>query len=146
MGGVVASPYGGWYHATKFGLEGLSSALRQELSPFGVNVVVVRPEAIRSGWRAIAGTTLLENSGDGPYAPAARAMHAKYMSAQFEKMLADPMAVAKLVERIIAAKRPKSVYLVPFMARVTLTLVTLMGSDRLRDAFVRKFIGLPRTM
>jgi hypothetical protein len=73
-------------------------------------------------------------------------MHDKYMSAGFDKMLADPAVVAKLVARIIATKRPKSVYLVPFMATVTLTLVTLMGSDRLRDAFVRKFIGLPRTL
>jgi NAD(P)-dependent dehydrogenase (short-subunit alcohol dehydrogenase family) len=146
VGGVIASPYGGWYHATKFALEGLSASLRQELNPFGVDVVVIRPEAIRSGWRAIAGATLIENSGDGPYKVAARAMHDKYMSAGFEKMLADPAVVAKLVARIIATKRPKSVYLVPFMAKVTLTLVTLMGSDRLRDAFVRKFIGLPRTL
>ncbi len=74
---------------------GLSSAsLRQELNPFGVNVVIVRPEGIKTGWRAIAGATLLANSGDGPYAVAARAMHAKYMSAQFDKMVADPNVVA----------------------------------------------------
>lgn len=33
IGGVAASPYGGWYHATKFALEGYSASLRQELSP-----------------------------------------------------------------------------------------------------------------
>jgi NADP-dependent 3-hydroxy acid dehydrogenase YdfG len=33
VGGVIASPYGGWYHATKFALEGLSASLRQEAEP-----------------------------------------------------------------------------------------------------------------
>ncbi len=146
VGGVVASPYGAWYHATKFALEGFSASLRQELSPFGVDVVIVRPEAIKTGWRAIAGATLLENSGDGPYAKATRAMHAKYMSAQFDKMVADPNVVADVVERILSAKRPRSVYMVPRMANVLLTMTALMGTDRVRDAFVRRFIGLPKTM
>jgi short-subunit dehydrogenase len=146
VGGVVASPYGAWYHATKFAFEGFSAALRQELSPFGVHVVIVRPEAIKTGWRAIAGETLLANSGDGPYAKATRAMHAKYMSAQFDKMVADPNLVADVIERILSAKQPKSVYMVPRMANVLLAMTSLMGSDRVRDAFVRKFIGLPKTM
>jgi short-subunit dehydrogenase len=146
VGGVIASPYGAWYHATKFAFEGLSASLRQELSPFGVDVVVVRPEAIKTGWRAIAGATLLKNSGEGPYAKATQAMHAKYMSPQFDKMVADPNIVADVIERILSAKRPKSVYMVPRMANVLLTMTALMGSDRIRDAFVRKFIGLPKTM
>jgi short-subunit dehydrogenase len=146
VGGVIASPYSAWYHATKFAIEGFSASLRQELSPFGVDVVVVRPEAIKTGWRAIAGATLLANSGDGPYAKATRAMHAKYMSPQFDKMVADPNIVADVIERILSAKRPKSVYMVPWMANVLLTTTALMGSDRVRDAFVRKFIGLPKTM
>jgi short-subunit dehydrogenase len=33
IGGIGAYPYGGWYHATKFALEGLSSSLRRELNP-----------------------------------------------------------------------------------------------------------------
>jgi short-subunit dehydrogenase len=146
VGGVIASPYGAWYHATKFAFEGFSAALRQELSPFGVYVVIVRPEAIKTGWRAIAGSTLLANSGDGPYAKATRAMHAKYMSAQFEKAVADPIVVANVVQQTLSSERKKSVYMVPRMASVLLTMTALMGSDRIRDAFVRKFIGLPKSM
>lgn len=146
VGGVIASPYGAWYHATKFAFEGFSASLRQELSPFGINVVIVRPEAIKTGWRAIAGSTLLANSGEGPYAKATRAMHAKYMSPQFDRAVADPDVVADVIDRILSAKRPKSVYMVPWMANMLLTITALMGSDRIRDAFVRKFIGLPKTM
>ena len=61
-------------------------------------------------------------------------------------MVADPNVVADVVERILSAKRPKSVYMVPRMANVLLTMTALMGTDRVRDAFVRKFIGLPKTM
>lgn len=146
VGGVIASPYGAWYHATKFAFEGFSASLRQELSSFGIDVVIVRPEAIKTGWRAIAGSTLLANSGEGPYAKATQAMHTKYMSPQFDRAVADPNVVADVIDRILSAKRPKPVYMVPRMANVLLTITALMGNDRIRDAFVRKFIGLPKTM
>jgi len=146
VGGVVALPYGGWYHATKFALEAVSATLRQELSPFGVDVVIVRPEAIRTGWRAMVGETLMANSGNGPYAKATRAANAKFMAPEFEKSLSDPKVVADVVDTILAAKQPKTVYLVPFMAKVLLTMTALMGSDRNRDAFVRWFVGLPKKM
>ena len=43
VGGKIASPLGGWYHASKFALEALSDAMRLEVKPFGVNVVVIQP-------------------------------------------------------------------------------------------------------
>jgi short-subunit dehydrogenase len=146
VGGVVASPYGAWYHATKFALEGFSASLRQELSPFGVDVVIIRPDAIRTGWRAIAGETLLAHSGEGPYAQATQTAYAKIMSPQFEKHLSDPSVIADVVDNILSTKRPNPVYTVPKMAKVLLTVAALMGSDRNRDAFVRWFFGLPKTM
>jgi short-subunit dehydrogenase len=146
VGGVVASPYGAWYHATKFAFEGFSASLRQELSPFGVDVVIIRPDAIRTGWRAIAGETLLAYSGEGPYTKATQTAYAKITSPQFEKHLSDPSVVADVVDKILSAKRPKPVYMVPQMAKVLLTVAALMGSDRNRDAFVRWFFGLPKTM
>jgi short-subunit dehydrogenase len=146
VGGVVSSPYGAWYHATKFAFEGFSASLRQELSPFGVNVVIVRPDAIRTGWRAIAGETLLAHSGEGPYAKATQTAYAKIMSPEFEKRLSDPSVVADVVDGILSAKRPKPVYMVPRMAKVLLTVTALLGSDRNRDAFLRWFFGLPKTM
>jgi short-subunit dehydrogenase len=146
VAGVVASPYGAWYHATKFAFEGFSASLRQELSPFGVDVVIIRPDAIRTGWRAIAGETLLAHSGGGPYAKATQTAHAKIMSPEFEKRLSDPNVVADVVDKILSAKRPNPVYMVPWMAKVLLIVSALMGSDRTRDAFVRWFFGLPKTM
>lgn len=46
IGGKAAMGGYGPYASTKFALEGLSDALRRELQPFGVNVVVVLPGGV----------------------------------------------------------------------------------------------------
>ena len=72
MGGVMREPFGAWYHATKFALEGLSDSLRVELRPLGIDVVVIQPGVIRTEWSGIAREGLLRHSGEGAYAPWAR--------------------------------------------------------------------------
>lgn len=59
IGGKMWEPFGSWYHATKFALEGLSDCLRMELKPFGIDVIVVEPGAIRTEWGGIAHESLL---------------------------------------------------------------------------------------
>ena len=146
VGGVAASPYGGWYHASKFAVEGFSSSLRQELFPFGVDVVIVRPGAIRSGWREVAGESLIRNSGNGPYAKAVQSMYSKFMSPGFEKMVTGPNAIAKVVGEAVTSPKPKAVYTAPRLARNIIRINKLLGSERLRDAFGRRFLGLPTRM
>jgi short-subunit dehydrogenase len=146
VGGVAASPYGGWYHASKFAVEGLSSSLRQELYPFGVNVITIRPGAIRSGWRDVAGESLIRNSGNGPYAKAVQAMYSKFMSPDFEKMVTDPDAIAKVVGEAVTDPKPSAIYTAPRLARTIIRINKLLGSERLRDAFSRRFLGLPNKM
>jgi NAD(P)-dependent dehydrogenase (short-subunit alcohol dehydrogenase family) len=46
LGGRVAFPFAGPYHATKFALEALADSLRLELRPQGVGVALVEPSAI----------------------------------------------------------------------------------------------------
>jgi short-subunit dehydrogenase len=146
VGGVAASPYGGWYHASKFAVEGFSCSLRQELFPFGVDVVIVRPGAIRSGWRDVAGESLLRNSGNGPYSKAVQTMYAKFMSPDFEKMVTDPIVIARVVGEAITVAHPKAIYTAPRLARNIIRINELLGSERLRDAFGRRFLGLPTKM
>lgn len=43
MAGRVTTYMGAWYHATKYALEAFSDALRMEVKPFGVAVVLVEP-------------------------------------------------------------------------------------------------------
>ena len=46
--GKFASPFGGAYAASKFALEAASDALRVELAPFGIRVIVIEPGAIKT--------------------------------------------------------------------------------------------------
>ena len=43
IGGLIAIPFQGFYSASKFALEGFSEALRLEVRPFGVHVVLLEP-------------------------------------------------------------------------------------------------------
>ena len=70
IGGKIAIPLGGWYHASKFALKGYSDALRMEVRPFGIHVIVIEPggtdtEWVRLRWRkrnAIQRTVLMLSS------------------------------------------------------------------------------------
>jgi NAD(P)-dependent dehydrogenase (short-subunit alcohol dehydrogenase family) len=48
LGGFAASAGWGVYNATKFAVEGLSEAQRQELAPLGIDVTVVEPGFFRT--------------------------------------------------------------------------------------------------
>lgn len=52
--GRGASPGSGYYAATKFALEGLSEALRKEVAPLGIRVLVVEPGAFRTSIKGAA--------------------------------------------------------------------------------------------
>ena len=66
MGGKIWTKFGGWYHATKYAVEGLSDCLRLELQPFGIDVVVVEPGGIKTDWGLIAAENLKKTSTCSP--------------------------------------------------------------------------------
>ncbi|HLU55935.1 MAG TPA: oxidoreductase [Pseudonocardia sp.] len=50
LGGLAAFAATGYYHATKFALEGLSESLAAEVAPLGIGVTIVEPGAFRTNW------------------------------------------------------------------------------------------------
>jgi NAD(P)-dependent dehydrogenase (short-subunit alcohol dehydrogenase family) len=133
MGGRIWTPIGGWYHATKHALEVLSDALRVETRPFGINVVVVQPGAIRSEWAGIAADNL-DKTGEGSVyqdsiGPMARALR-NYGKA------ASPDVVADAVARAVQSPRPKRRYATPMDAKALIFLHWLLP-DSLYEALLK---------
>lgn len=50
MGGIITLPGLGYYHASKFALEGLSETLGKEVKDLGIHVTAVEPGAFRTDW------------------------------------------------------------------------------------------------
>ena len=132
MGGKIYEPLGGWYHATKFAVEGLSDSLRLELKPFGIDVVVIEPGGIRTEWSGIASEKLLATSGSTAYA--SRAEHLARILGN-ERLQSSPDVVAAAISRAASARRPKIRYVVGSGARPLLIARRLM-SDRMFDRFL----------
>jgi NAD(P)-dependent dehydrogenase (short-subunit alcohol dehydrogenase family) len=136
IGGKMHEPLGGWYHATKFAVEGLSDCLRMELAPFGIRVVVVEPGAIRTEWGGIAHDSLLQRSGHTAYAEQAAA-HARMLAgANDSPLVSPPEVVAATIDKALRARRPRTRYATGGGARTILLLRRLLG-DRGFDALMR---------
>ena len=130
VGGKIASPLGGWYHASKFALEALSDAMRLEVQPFGVNVVVIQPGGTKSEWGNIAVDSLLRVSGQTAYARQVTAFKKSFEKAASN--VPEPIVIAKLIKTSIEAQNPKTRYSGGYMAKPMLFLRKIL-SDKLFD-------------
>lgn len=137
VGGRIYTPFGAWYHATKFAVEGLSDALRTEVAPFGIDVTIIQPGPIRTEWNTIARDSMLSVSGDGPYGRAARAQHAAFQRIDEGRSSGTPEDVAAAIVRAATARRPKTRDAVPGNAKIIVGARRVL-SDRVFDRIVRR--------
>lgn len=136
IGGLIAGQMLGPYNASKFALEAVTHVLRQELAPWGIEVVAIEPGVIATPiWSTSAA------SADRMLAPRLAEVTALY-GAQIEaaqKMAANgtkhgipPLEVAKAVEKALTASRPKTRYPVGTDAKIGAALLARLP-DRTRD-------------
>lgn len=128
MAGRFAIPLGGWYSASKFGLEALSDAMRIEVADFGVQVVLVEPGSFRSDiWSG--GQEALPEPSHEAYA---RAYERSETVFDNERLMPDPVWVARTVRRALESPSPRARYLVGVDAVGGVVAETLMPT-RLLD-------------
>jgi len=137
IGGKLALPLGGWYHASKFAVEGLSDALRQEVGRFGIDVIVIEPGGIASEWSGIALREAHRNSGAGPYAQLVEAMDRALNTGA---RMPPPSLISNLIVKALKARRPKTRYSAGRMAWISLTMRRWL-SDRQFDALIASQFG-----
>jgi short-subunit dehydrogenase len=129
IGGKIYSPIGGWYHATKHALEGLSDCLRFETKQFGIDVIIIEPGGIESEWGGIALDAAMECSGSTAYSETAKGF--KKIMETFKKQ-ASPKVITDLVMKALRAKKPKTRYSAGTAAKPMLFMRKIL-SDRMFD-------------
>src|SRR6266702_1472484 len=105
LAGITAIPFGAFYTASKFALEGYTEALWHELRPFGIHVTLIEPGFIATPIgesTQIAAAPLAAYNGVRQRATAALDQHVKDGI--------SPDAVAKRVLRVIQSRSPSLRY------------------------------------
>ena len=145
IGGLMAFPMFGAYHAAKFGLEAVGDVFRQELRPWGIRVAIVEPGSIATPiWergeaevdviagRARDGHAELYGEAIDAYRDVARKTGARGI---------PPERVAKKIEHALNVRRPRTRYLVGADARGQ-AFASRVLPDRLVDWLVARATGM----
>ena len=142
--GLVTPPTGCPYAMTKYAVESLCDALRPEVAPFGVRVILIEPGAVRT--RFLANSELHKPGGDGngPYAAYTANVDKMTARAHYDgaRAVLDPDDVARVIVRAVTARHPKARYKVGSQARLAPVARRVLG-DRGWDAFMRRMVPFP---
>ncbi|GAB3522995.1 oxidoreductase [Emticicia fontis] len=133
IGGKMATPMGGWYHASKFAVEGLSDSLRLEVKPFGVDVILIEPGGVKTEWAGIAMDSMVKVSGHTAYQSMAN--KALSVGRGGQKNYAEPSLIAELILKAITAKKPKARYAAGYMSGIILFMKKWL-SDGMFDRMI----------
>lgn len=144
IGGRVALPMTGAYHAAKFGIEAVGDVFRQELRPWGISVSIVEPGSIDTRiWDR--GERIADEIGER--SPQREALYGRAIERYREviRQTAErgipPEKVAKAIEHALDATRPRARYLVGLDAKVQARLKTVIPT-RVFDRAVARIMNL----
>ncbi|MFF3256382.1 SDR family NAD(P)-dependent oxidoreductase [Actinacidiphila glaucinigra] len=142
--GRVTIPLHGAYSASKQAVEAVADALRQELRPWRLPVIVITPGTFQSRNRASTEAAARADwaaAHDAAESHYGRAMDALFMSnRKTEAAAGDPHRVAAAVERALTTARPRTRYLVG--SRALITTARLLPT-RTMDGLLIRSLGLP---
>jgi NAD(P)-dependent dehydrogenase (short-subunit alcohol dehydrogenase family) len=144
IGGRVAFPFGGPYHASKFATEAIGDVFRQELRPWGIKVAIIEPGSIDTPiWdRGQRKSEEIEAKS-----PRTNLLYGAAIE-KFRKVIEDtaergipPEKVANAISHALESNRPKSRYLVGLDAKVQARLKPLIPTS-LFDKIVARQLNL----
>jgi NAD(P)-dependent dehydrogenase (short-subunit alcohol dehydrogenase family) len=138
VGGKSASPFIGAYATSKFGLEGLSEALRRELMPFKIDVIVIAPGAVATAIWGKTDEAQLQKFSNTPYAEQLKKLFALAQE-QGRKGL-KPERLGQAIKTALTAARPKVRYTVT--PEPVLNFVMSRGPKRRVDRLIGGRLGL----
>jgi NAD(P)-dependent dehydrogenase (short-subunit alcohol dehydrogenase family) len=133
----IAGPLAAFYASSKAAVRNYSQSLRFEARNFGVRVSVVAPGFIK--------TEFMQASRSSAEMKEYAAMRERLFKMNDKAITggADPLVVARCVNKIINSGLPRFSYIVPFKARLMMGLVAIMPS-RVFEFIARKVLGLDK--
>jgi NAD(P)-dependent dehydrogenase (short-subunit alcohol dehydrogenase family) len=142
IGGRVALPLTGAYHAAKFGIEAVGDVFRQELRPWGISVSIVEPGSIDTPiWERG------ERTADEIGTPEREALYGKAVEG-YRKAIKEtaergipPEQAAEAIEHALTSGRPRARYLVGKEAKLA-ARAKLLIPTRIFDRIVAKKMNL----
>jgi NAD(P)-dependent dehydrogenase (short-subunit alcohol dehydrogenase family) len=99
IGGVSAFPYVGLYHASKWGLEGFSQTLAQEVADFGIKVTLVEPQGFTTDWSG-------PSASQAEQIPAYDGTREKMAARRGAQTPGDPEATGPAILKLVDAEEP----------------------------------------
>jgi len=144
IGGRVAFPFGGPYHASKFATEAIGDVFRQELRPWGIKVAIIEPGSIDTPiWdRGQRKSEEIEAKS-----PRTNLLYGAAIE-KFRKVIEDtaergipPEKVAKAIAHALESSRPKTRYLVGLDAQLQARIQPFIPT-RLFDRIVARQLNL----
>jgi short-subunit dehydrogenase len=140
VGGRVTFPLMGVYNSTKYAIESLSDALRVEVKPFGIDVVLIEPGAIRTEFADVAMSTV-QVDPSSPYAAAAA--RSDNILKKFEATMVGPEYVTRAITKATESRRPRARYVTPISSLFGLWLLQMLPTSW-SDAIFARLTGLTR--
>lgn len=108
IGGFVSFPGVGYYNATKYAVNGFSEALKKEVEPLGIKVVLVQPSGFRTDWAGRSANDATTTIAD--YAETAGANQAAIRGYSGNQP-GDPVRAAKAIIQAVEAENPPFYFL-----------------------------------
>ncbi len=137
MGRMTIAAHGP-YAATKHALEALSDALRRELAPFGVRVVVVEPGSVDTAFSDVAFGSLGRLEGDPEWGAVAARLRS--IEPIYRRTSAKPEAIGEALLDAATRERPPARYVVPFAAAAQL-VAARFAPRWLAEPTIRRAMG-----
>jgi len=139
IGGVMGIPFQGAYSASKFAIEGMTEALRIEVKPFGIRVVLIEPGDFKTDFTK----NRIMTKGFKPDSVYADRLETalSVMECEERKGLA-PQLLARQVEKIINHPNPKVRYTIGKPEQRLSTLFKRWAPSLMYERSFMKYYGL----
>jgi short-subunit dehydrogenase len=136
MGGKVYTPFGAWYHATKYALEGWSDCLRIELKDFGIDVILIEPGVIKTEFQDVMMDSTVERSIGTPYEKKLKALEKATQEMYARGIGSPPSTITKLIIKAINSHNPKRRYVGGLFAKPMLFIKKWFGDKMYEKAIM----------